>query len=61
MNSKAVRELDDIYEYIAINIQVPENARDQVNRLKKEILKLSTFPELNQIRDEGRYAGKGYR
>lgn len=61
INSKAVRELDNIYEYIAFNIQAPENARDQVNRLKKEILKLSTFPESHQVRDEGRYAGKGYR
>lgn len=31
INSKAIRELDSIYEYIATNKQAPENAKDQVD------------------------------
>lgn len=39
----------------------PENAKGQDARIKKAILSLDTFPQSNQERNEGRYAGKGYR
>ena len=58
---KAVRELDSIYEYIAKEKQAPENAKGQVDRIKKAILGLNAFPQSHQERMEGRYAGKGYR
>ena len=61
VNPKAIRELDSIYEYIANEIMAPENAKGQVDRIKKAILSLDTFPQSHQERDEGRYAGKGYR
>lgn len=61
INPKAIRELDSIYEYIATEKQSPENAKEQVNRLRKAILDLDTFPHSHQERSEGRYAGKGYR
>ena len=38
----------------------PENAKGQDARIKKAILNLDTFPQSNQERNEGRYAGKGY-
>lgn len=57
----AVRELDSIYKYIAYEKLAPENAKGQVNRIKKAILNLETFPQSHQERKEGRYAGKGYR
>lgn len=61
INPKAIRELDSIYEYIA-NIKLdPENAEEQISRIKKAILNLETFPQSHQERNEGRYAGKGYR
>lgn len=61
LNPQAIRELDSIYKYIAKEKLAPENATGQVNRIKKSILNLSTFPQSHQERNEGRYAGKGYR
>lgn len=61
INPRAIRELDSIYEYIANEKLVPENAKGQVDRIKKAILNLDTFPQSHQERNEGRYAGKGYR
>ena len=39
----------------------PENAKGQDVRIKKAILSLDTFHQSHQERNEGRYAGKGYR
>lgn len=61
INPKAIRELDSIYTYIANEKQAPENAKGQVDRIKKAILDLDTFLQSHQERNEGRYAGKGYR
>lgn len=58
---RAIRELDDIYEYIANEKLAPENAKGQIDRIKKAVLSLDTFPQSHQERNEGRYAGKGYR
>jgi addiction module RelE/StbE family toxin len=61
VNPRAIRELDHIYEYIANEKLAPENAKRQVDRIKKAVLNLDTFPQSHQERNEGRYAGKGYR
>ena len=61
VNPRAIRELDSIYEYIANEKLSPENAKGQDARIKKAILSLNTFPQSHQERNEGRYAGKGYR
>lgn len=61
INPRAIRELDSIYEYIAKEKLAPENAKGQIDRIKKAILDLDTFPQSHQERNEGRYAGKGYR
>ena len=61
INPRAVRDLDSIYKYIANEKLAPENAKGQVDRIKKAILKLDTFPPSRQERNEGRFAGKGYR
>lgn len=60
VNPRAIRELDHIYEYIANEKLAPENAKGQVDRIKKSILSLDTFPQSHQERNEGRYAEKGY-
>lgn len=60
VNPRAIRELDHIYEYIANEKLTPENAKEQVDRIKKAILGLETFPQFHQERNEGRYAAKGY-
>ena len=60
VNPRAIRELDHIFDYIANEKLAPENAKGQVDRIKKAILRLDTFPQSHQERNEGRYAGKGY-
>lgn len=60
VNPRAIRELDGIYEYLANEKSAPENAKGQVERIKKAVLSLDTFPQSHQERSEGRYAGKGY-
>lgn len=61
INPKAIRDLDGIYEYIANEKLSAENAKGQIERIKKAVLKLDTFSQSHQERSEGRYAGKGYR
>ena len=61
VNPRAIRELDRIYEYIANEKLAPKNAKGQVDRIKKAVLNLDTFPQSHQERNEGRYAGKSYR
>ncbi|MDE7423536.1 MAG: type II toxin-antitoxin system RelE/ParE family toxin [Lachnospiraceae bacterium] len=61
INPKAIRELDSIYKYIANEKSSSENAKGQVDRIKKAILNLDTFPQSHQERNDGRYAGNGYR
>lgn len=61
INPRAIRELEHIYEYIASERSAPENAKGQVDRIKKAVLSLDAFPHSHQERNEGRYAGKGYR
>ena len=61
VNPRAISELDRIYKYIADDTLSPQNARGQVDRIKKAVLNLDTFPQSHQERNEGRYAGKGYR
>ncbi len=60
INPRAIRELDHIYEYIANVKLAPENAKEQVDRIKKAILGLETFLQSHQERNEGRYAAKDY-
>lgn len=61
ISPRAIRELDSIYEYITKEKLAPEYAKGQVDRIKKAILNLDTFPQSHQERNEGRYAEKGYR
>ena len=61
VNPRAIHELDHIYKYIANEKLAPKNAKGQVDRIKKAVLSLNTFPQSHQERGEGRYAGKGYR
>lgn len=61
INPRAIRELNSIYEYIANEKSDIENGKKQLERIKKAILKLATFPYSHQERTEGRYAKDGYR
>lgn len=61
INPRAIRELDQIYQYIANEKLDSKNAKEQIVRIKEAVLRLDTFPQSHQVRNEGRYAGKGYR
>ena len=46
---KALADMDEIYEYIAIKLQAPENALGQYNRIAEAIEDLNVFPERVRI------------
>ncbi len=53
VNPRVIRELDHIYEYIANEKLAPENVKGQVDRIKKAVLSLDSFPQSHQERNEG--------
>ena len=61
LNPKAFRDIDDIFAYIALEKLSPDNAQAQTDRIWAALGTLDTFPHSHQERNEGRYAGKGYR
>ena len=61
LTSRALRNLDDIYVYIAQTLLVPETALGMVDKIEKEILSLEEMPYRFPERKTGAYANKGYR
>ncbi|MFR0838884.1 MAG: type II toxin-antitoxin system RelE/ParE family toxin [Neglectibacter timonensis] len=59
--SRALRDLDGIYAYIAKTLQEPETALRMVEELEAQILSLETMPYRCAERRTGAYAGKDYR
>ena len=49
ITDKALRDLEDIYDYIGNNLSEPITADKQCNRIIDEILKLETMPERYQL------------
>ena len=58
---RALRDIDGIYAYIALEKLAPENAKSQTDRIWAAIETLGSFPSAHQDRQVGRYAGKGYK
>jgi len=58
---RAYQDIDAIYRYIAWEKLSPENAKGQIDRIWDELKSLETFPYAHQDRQEGRYAGRGYK
>ena len=58
---KAYRDIEDIYEYIAITKEAPQNAKGQTDRIWDAIKALEEHPQSHQDRLEGKYAGKKYK
>ena len=58
---RAYRDIDDIYAYIAVEKQAPENAQGQTDRIWDAILTLEDKPTAHQDRLIGKFAGKGYK
>ena len=59
LNACAYRDLEEIFEYIANDLQSPEYAKGQTDRLWKSLKTLEIFPSPHQERLVGNYAGKG--
>ncbi len=59
--SRALRDLDNIYQYIAETLLEPGTALDLVDTIEREILSLQQFPNRCPVRRTGVYANKGYR
>ena len=51
ITEKALGDMDGIYEYIAVNLQSPENAMGQYNRMADRVLELGFFPEKFRLVD----------
>lgn len=51
ITDKALNDMNGIYEYIAVNLQSPENAMGQYNRIADSVLKLGFFQEKFRLVD----------
>ena len=59
--SRALRDLDGIYDYIAHALSEPETALNLVGRIEDAILSLESFPYRCAERKQGFYVNRGYR
>ena len=59
--TKAYRDIEEIYAYIALEKLSPENAKGQTDRIWDAIFFFFFHPESHQDRLVGRYAGKGHK
>lgn len=49
VTDRALADMEEIYTYIAEQLQAPENAMEQYNRIAEAIQKLNVFPERVRI------------
>lgn len=61
ISTRAFKDIENIFAYIALEKQSPENAKGQTDRIWQALKTLENFPQSHQERKEGYYAGKGYR
>ncbi len=51
ITKEALQDMEDIYNYIAVELFSPENAMGQYNRIANEIVTLDAFPQRYRIMD----------
>lgn len=61
ITDKALADMEEIYNYIAIQLQAPENAIGQYNRIAKAIEALNMFPEKIRLMESERERQMGLR
>lgn len=61
ITKEALQDMEDIYNYIAIELLSPEIAMGQYNRIAAEILTLDTFPERFRIMESEPEMSMGLR
>ncbi len=59
--SRALQDLDSIYDYITHTLLEPETALNLVGRIEDAILSLETMPHRCPERKRGTYTNRGYR
>ena len=59
--SRASRDLDNIYFYIAHDLLAPGTAANMTDDFEEAICSLEELPERGSIRHTGIYANQGYR
>ena len=59
--TRAYRDLDGIYAYIAEQLTEPLVAERLIESIEEAIFSLESFPERGSIRRIGAYANQGYR
>ncbi len=61
MTEATKKDLQSIFEYIAFELQEPENAKNQMRRLESRILSLDTMPERYKSYDKEPWHSQGFR
>ena len=61
ISAQAEADLCSMYEYIACELQSPQNAGGQLDRLEKNIMKLSQIPERFRQYDKEPWHSRGLR
>jgi toxin ParE1/3/4 len=61
ISAQAENDLRNIYEYIAYELQSPENAKGQLNRLEESILGLDQMPERFRAYEKEPWHSRGLR
>jgi toxin ParE1/3/4 len=61
ITDQADSDLRSIYEYIALELQAPENAQNQLNRLENEIMTLEEMPERFRLYEKEPWRSRGLR
>jgi toxin ParE1/3/4 len=61
ISAQADNDLRNIYEYIAYELQSPENAKCQLNRLEESILGLDQMPERFRTYEHEPWYSRGLR
>ena len=61
VSEQADRDLREIFEYIAFELQSPENAIGQLDRLEEQILSLDTMPERYRKYEKEPWKSRGLR
>lgn len=61
ITDEALNDMEQLYQYIAVNLRSPGNALGQYNRIADEIVKLDVFPEKFSLMDSEPERAKGLR
>ncbi len=61
ITDKALADMEEIYNYIAIQLRAPENAMGQYNRIAKAIEELNVFPEKVRLMESKQERTMGLR